>query len=555
MQRILAVGFWVFLSILILGGSKPALAQSSPEGLQKVNHIIILMQENHSFDNYFGALAYAPGSPYHSPFGFLGLFGFGCWPGDHNCVDGLSCLKDAAGNLHCFNSNQDQDGHSVFAFHDTRRCVLPDLDHSWLGSHEEVNFFHPNDALGDPRNDGFVRVNDMTEQIDNGVETPTEDQTMNFYNQNEIPFYYDLAQKFSISDRYFASVVGPTFPNRSYLAAATSFGHVTTSDTFPPPGGYKPITGTIFDLLDKNQVSWFDYFQDVPQGGAFRLFSLAGVDPHFLPLNVFLAQAAGLPIPGLPPLPSVSFIDPNFGVLGGLAKENDEHPPTDIQRGQAFVSQVLNTLRNGPYWKDSIVLITYDEHGGFYDHVAPPQAPQGGTRTPDGIAPGQCEDLSNPPASLQPGGGAECAANPLSTTDTSVKDAEAVCPQLSENPTGPYPVNCASFDQLGFRVPFIAVSPFSKPQYVSHNVADHTSMLALIEARFLSTSAVSGGDGNSNGDGISALHLTRRDQYAHRLLDLFDFEGAPSLNTTLTSALPPGSSDCTPVVPAALILP
>src|SRR5256885_5728275 len=81
--------------------------------------------------------------------------------------------------------------------------------------------------------DGFVRVNDATEQIDNGVESPTDDQTMGFYNQNEIPFYYDLAQKFAISDRYFCSVLGPTFPNRSYLMAATSFGDLTTSEIGP----------------------------------------------------------------------------------------------------------------------------------------------------------------------------------------------------------------------------------------------------------------------------------------------------------------------------------
>jgi phospholipase C len=88
---------------------------------------------------------------------------------------------------------------------------------------------------------GFVRVNDKTEQLDNGVESPTDDQTMAFYNQSEIPFYYNLAQNFAIDDRYFASVLGPTFPNRSYLLAATSFGHLTTSDTFSPPGGYKPV--------------------------------------------------------------------------------------------------------------------------------------------------------------------------------------------------------------------------------------------------------------------------------------------------------------------------
>ena len=112
-------------------------------------------------------------------------------------------------------------------------------------------------------------------------------------------FTYDLAQKFAISDRYFASVLGPTFPNRAYLMAATSFGHLTTNDSFPPPGGYKPVTGTIFDLLNKYRVSWADYFQDAPQAASFL------PNPsHFLPLVVFLAQAAGFP--GLGSLPQVS---------------------------------------------------------------------------------------------------------------------------------------------------------------------------------------------------------------------------------------------------------
>jgi len=150
--------------------------------------------------------------------------------------------------------------------------VKPDLDHGWVSTHSELNFLNPNKGfLG--LSDGFVRVNDVTEQIDNGVENATDDQTMAFYNQNEIPFYYDLAQKFAIDDRYFASVLGPTFPNRSYLLAATSFGHFTTNDTYPPPGGYKPITGTILDLFDQNNVSWFDYFQDAPQAAVFRTFN------------------------------------------------------------------------------------------------------------------------------------------------------------------------------------------------------------------------------------------------------------------------------------------
>src|SRR5262245_37152012 len=191
----------------ILGGTLLALAlvaapsRARADGdLKKVNHIIIVMQENHSFDNYFGALSFAPGSPYHRPDKDEGKGrdeegkDDGCAKNDHRCVDGLACTTDKSGQLVCFNANRDADdgGHFVMAFHDSRRCVVPDLDHSWVGSHQEANFKHPNNALKNPRNDGFVMVNDLSEQIDNGVESPTEDQTMGFYTQAEIPFYYDL---------------------------------------------------------------------------------------------------------------------------------------------------------------------------------------------------------------------------------------------------------------------------------------------------------------------------------------------------------------------------
>jgi phospholipase C len=542
---VLRKNYAVLLPVLAtcLLASKPSFADGD---VHKVNHIIVVMQENHSFDNYFGVLALAPNSPYHPAI-------FGCFPGDHQCVDSLACFVDHTGNYHCANWNFDADGKSiVFAFHDPTRCTIPDLDHSWLGTHEEVNFELPNLTLPLSFDDGFVRVNDLTEQHDTG-ENATEDETMGFYNQNDLPFYYDLAGKFSTSDRYFAAVLGPTFPNRSYLMAATSFGHLTTSDTFPPtPAGYQPVTGTIFDLLDQNGVSWADYFQDAPQGGSFRPFGATGVDPHFLPLPVFLAQAAGAP--GVPPLPSVSFVDPNFGLFG-IASENDEHPPTDIQRGQAYVSQVVNAIRNSPNWQDSVIFITYDEHGGSYDHVRPPHARQGGQRNPDGISPGQCADASNPPTSLQPGGGAECHANFLSNTDTSVNDAIALCPALGTNPTGPYPAECADFDQYGIRVPLIAISPFSKRHYVSHTIGDHTSLLAFIEKRFMSTPGNSGDnighdDRDSDHDDKQAeanshQHLTKRDQFANPLEDLFDFDQAPSLGITLTQAAPP-TVDCTP---------
>lgn len=533
--RRLAIAMLAMMAVVLM---KPAHAEGDPH---KVKHIVVIMQENHSFDNYFGALAYAPGSPYHPPRrGDDDERGGGCRSNDHSCVDGLTCRVDAAGNFTCSNSNPDEDGSTVFAFHDSRRCVAPDLDHGWANTHREANFNFANDTLFQAPMDGFVRINDKTEQIDNGVENATEDQTMAFYNQQEIPFYYELAQKFSMNDRYFASVLGPTFPNRSYLMAATSFGHLTTSDSFPPlgSGGYKPITGTIFDLMEKHNVTWADYFQDVPQGGSFRPFP-APIDPHFFPLPLFLSQVAGTL--GVPPLPQVSFVDPNLGVLG-MTKENDEHPPTDIQRGQAFVSSVINAVRKSPFWKDTVIILTYDEHGGFYDHVMSPRASQGHAPNPDGINPGQCADLSDPPASLQPGRGAECSTNLLSKTDTSVNDAADLCPQFAANPAGPFPAACANFDQLGVRVPFVAISPFSKPSYVSHTVGDHTSILALTEKVFMTPA----GRGDDDEDAASRPHLTRRDQHASTLEDMFDFERSPSLNTSIGQALPP-ANDCTPL--------
>jgi len=125
-----------------------------------------------------------------------------------------------------------------------------------------------------------------------------------------------------------------------------------------------------------------------------------------------------------------------------------------------------------------------------------------------------------------------------------VNDAAALCPEFASNPTGPFPGDCAAFDQLGVRVPFMAVSPFSKQHYVSHTVGDHTSILAFIEKRFLSAGATDGGDDEDNGE-VTRQFLTLRDKHAHALEDLFDFEGSPSLNTVVSVAVPP-AQDCTP---------
>jgi phospholipase C len=297
--------------------------------IHKVNHVIVIMQGGHSFDNYFGALAYVPSGPYHNGNG-------ACEPSDHSCVDGLSCAPDGLGGINCTNQNPNVDGTTAFAFHPGLRCVVPALDPSWFHTHLELNFLHPNRASA-PLNDGFLLANTLMGQAGSGLENATPNGAMAFYNQNDLPFYYDLAQKFAIEDRYFASVAGPSFPNRSYLLAATSFGHLTSNDALPPPGGYKPMTGTIFDLLNLNGISWANYFQDGPQGSSFLPFSQTWVDPHFLPLATFMAQAAGSS--GVEDLPQVSFVDPNFG-LAGIARSGFSprlHLPTGVHlpRGAA----------------------------------------------------------------------------------------------------------------------------------------------------------------------------------------------------------------------------
>lgn len=514
------------LAVLALVAA-PAVGRARGD-LRRVKHVVILMQENHSFDNYFGALPYAPGGPYHpGP----------CAPDDHACVDGLACSRSSSGALRCSTSNPDEDGTPVAAFHSQNYCPGPDLRHDWPASHQEANFANPALTFLASPNDGFVRVNDRVPgsvfpildggggqpDASTGGESATEDDTMGFFDQGDLPFYYALAQTFAMGDRYFSSVMGPTFPNRSYLLAATSFGHLSTLEIVPPlappPGGYRPLTGTILDLLDRAGVSWADFFYDVPTTAMFR-----GLDPtHLRPVTSFLA-IAGAPTCSLP---AVSFVDPAFGSnlfgTNPFLFENDEHPPTDIRAGQHFVSQVYRALRNSPCWQDSVLFLAYDEHGGFHDHVAPPRARQGGRRTPDGVFPGSCADASAPPASAAPGGGAQCGASRL--------DAAALCAGFTA--TGPYPFWCPSFDQLGFRVPFVVVSPFSRPHHVSHRVADHTSILAFLEARFLAA-------GDDDGDRPS---LTARDRHASTLEDLFDFERAPSATADVPDAPAPLPND------------
>ena len=265
--------------------------------------------------------------------------------------------------------------------------------------------------------DGFTAANDINSANADPTD-PTGSRTMGYYDQTDLPFYYSLYNTFATDDRYFQSVLSQTYPNRFYLLAGTSFGHIRNDS--PPSGGF-PQT-TIFDRLGAAGISWKIYYAQFPFGALFSY-----VQQHMgnvAPISQYYTDAAA------GTLPQVSFVDPVFA--GAPNTETDEHPSSNVQVGQNFVYSVVNALESSPNWSDSAMFLTYDENGGFYDHVAPPAAV-----APDNISP-----------MLQPG-------------DTQ-----------------------ASFDRYGFRVPVVVVSPYSKPHYVSHVVDDHTSILKFIETRY-----------------------------------------------------------------------
>jgi phospholipase C len=224
-----------------------------------------------------------------------------------------------------------------------------------------------------------------------------------------------------MADRYFCSVLSQTFPNRFYLLAGTSFGHIRNDF---PSGGTDYAQRTIFNVLDEAGISWKIYYGQFPFALLFSYVRDPARAGHLVPVEQFMTDAhAGT-------LPHVSFVDPSF--LASANVETDEHPPSNIQVGQAFVSSVVGAFLESPQWAHGALFLTYDEHGGYFDHVPPPPA-----CTPD--------------------------------------DTE---PMLESGDTPGH------FDRYGIRVPFVAVSPYARKHYVSHRVYDHTSILRFIETRF-----------------------------------------------------------------------
>jgi phospholipase C len=410
--------------------------------LGAVEHVIFFMQENRSFDHYYGSYRGVRGFDDH-PEGSLGAFAQ-AWPGG------------AAEHLLPFHLASDSG---------IGECTY-DLNHTWTAEHLSRGAGHNADFVKTHTSPAF-------EGPRNGV------VTMGYYERTDLPFYYALADAFTICDNYHCSVMGPTHPNRLMALSGTI-------DPAGKAGGPVIITNedvdaiwsvswpTMPEVLEDAGISWKVYN---PEGALYApaFFEQAGllvgdaILPYFsqyknpsspLYQKAFLPQyptdfvtdvASGN-------LPSVSWILPPDGY--------DEHPPAPPALGEWFTSQLLATLVSNPdVWSKTVLFHMYDENDGFFDHVPPPTAPPG-------------------------------TAGEYLTVSSLSSDAAGV-----RGPVG-----------MGFRVPMLVISPFSRGGYVASDVFDHTSQLRFLEERFgVRAPDLSEWRRKNAGDLTSTLHLGHKD--------------------------------------------
>ena len=342
-----------------------------------LDHIVFMMMENRSYDHY---LWWLPGGDGRRDMTFI------------DPDDGAE------------KSTEDWGAAGRNDFHG---CSDGDPHHGWGASREQL--VHGFLAEGNP------------------------DYALAYYQPTDIPALAGLAGGFTAFDRWFCSVLGPTFPNRHYLASGTSGGQQgnclgpglqcsdvgnETGETFEGVSGVGNEWPTVFDRMTAAGVSWRLYVHDLSVVFTYGERILGS--GNIFTFDQYVADcAAGT-------LPQVAMIEPRFD-NAYTGPGNDDHWPHDIRLGQEVISDAFTALAESSAWQSSAFILTYDEHGGFFDHVRPP-------RTRDDRADGSDIDLD--------------------------------------------------WGQLGFRVPTIVASPFARRGFVAHAPYDHTSILKLIEWRF-----------------------------------------------------------------------
>jgi phospholipase C len=369
---------------------RPAEAQAAPAKLTDIDHIVILMQENRSFDHYFGTLS--------------GVRGF----------DDANPLLLPNGHPVFYQPDRDSSGGFVLPFHlDTHRTSaqrLQDLSHSWQPLHDSWNGGHM---------DGWVTAHRKSD----GDFGPL---TMGYYTRDDLPFYYALADAFTICDGYHASVMGPTNPNRYYWMTASIDPTGKGGGPATNNSGRRYTWATYPEALQSAGVTWRIYRPETDYGAGLDVimnFAAFQDAPTTSPLyeNARKVRSSNELLADIRSgnLPQVTWIVPPYARC--------EHPNMLAAAGEDYVRYLLEAFWSNPAtWARTAFIIVYDENDGLFDHVVPPTPPPG---TPDEYVRGL--------------------------------------------PIG-----------LGFRVPCFVISPFSRGGFVCGEMFDHTSTLRFIEKRF-----------------------------------------------------------------------
>jgi phospholipase C len=424
---------------------RPALPAGT-DLLPQIRHIVVLMMENHSYDNYLGMLR-----------------GRG---------EGFPLGPDGEPDVY----NEGNEGESVRAHHLASTVQRPNVpSQSWHAAHHQWD---------EGKCDGFVTSTQVVVPAGGAVDAAECEGAgaavaMGYWSGDDLPFYYGLARTFPLADHWFSSCLGPTFPNRRFLIAGTAHGLI---DDAPYDLLDYPPAGTIFDLLDRFRISWVNYHNVNPvrvllkrllgRPGLVALRRLASVARwlppvvnavrgnksftadlyplgltsslrHLRTLQRFFADADN------GTLPAFSIVDPDFDVYS-------EENPQDIRKGESFAAEVINRVMHGKGWPGTLLIWVYDENGGYYDHVPPPPAVP-----PDDV---EGRSLTGSPTRLR--------AVLRMFFPGKIKNAA----NLTQGPS--------QYDRYGFRVPAVIVSPYARPDYVCGDVLDHTSVLKLVEEKW-----------------------------------------------------------------------
>ena len=510
---------------------------------QVVDHVIFMLQENHTFDNYFGML-----NPYREANGWN--------VGDDGNTYTVDGIDDKLSSI----SNEDDEGTSYPLFKLSSTCI-DDASSAWLESYGDVNRYNFS-TTRTMNMDGFVHTAEgyakscaASGSCAGAFTDTTGERAMGYYDQGFLNYYYYMASQFAISDRWFSPVSSKTIDNR-----IATFTGGTTQGLVADPGSDDKLPqldiSNIFQELDQAKVSWKIYYTvtqgscvdaDDCSGGTASYpatnFTVLSYSYQYLHENPTKAACAAPTVASstigdasdsfcidtarIAPisqyytdlangtLPSFAFIEAGYGV-------NDEHPGSgqSVLEGQAEVAKVVNAFMGSSSWANSIFFMGYDEGGGPYDHV-PPVPGQSNKNTDASL--GSIPDISsiavNPDSynPCLPSGGTPTTHCDLKSNDPGAVSTDAAAKQ-------------GFAAQLGFRVPNIIISPFTRKHYVSHTPMDHTAILKFVENRFIGPSA----------------HLTARDAAQPNLLEFFDFTGIPWATPPKPPTPASVGSSCTP---------